>query len=345
MFSSRLPLSSLIELCRVSRHYLSSGLSLLDVFRQQASRGPASVRPVAERIAQNLARGASLEEALQPEQRRFPPLFRALAEVGEQTGMLPEVFGQLERFYRRVQELRRQFLVRIAWPMTQFFLAIFVLAGLIFILGLLPVNTRPGGPSYDPLGLGLTGPSGAFLFLGVIFAAFLTLAGLYLLLTRAFGKSAAVHAFLLKLPAIGPCLRSLALARFSLALSLTTESGMSIRRALKLAFRATGNTAFVARSGAAEASVRAGQDLTSSLSQTHLFPGDFLRIVEVAEESGQLSESLQQQADHYHEESSRRLGFLTSLAGYGVWLFVGMVLIFVIFRLYLSYLSIFDQFI
>ncbi len=37
MFSSRLPLSSLIELCRVLRHYLGAGLTLRDVFRQQTA--------------------------------------------------------------------------------------------------------------------------------------------------------------------------------------------------------------------------------------------------------------------------------------------------------------------
>src|SRR5207237_1921629 len=46
MATSALPLSALIELSRSLRHYLGAGLSLVDVFRQQAKRGPAAVRPV-----------------------------------------------------------------------------------------------------------------------------------------------------------------------------------------------------------------------------------------------------------------------------------------------------------
>ena len=62
LLSSRLPLSSLIELCRVLRHYLSAGLSLRDVFRQQAAKGPLAVRPVAGRVAEALGRGDGLEQ-------------------------------------------------------------------------------------------------------------------------------------------------------------------------------------------------------------------------------------------------------------------------------------------
>ena len=45
MFSSRLPLAGVIELCRVLRHYLGAGLTLSDVFRQQAATGRGDVPP------------------------------------------------------------------------------------------------------------------------------------------------------------------------------------------------------------------------------------------------------------------------------------------------------------
>src|SRR6478735_7402911 len=108
LFSSRLSLPNLIELCRVLRHYLSSGLTLRDVFLQQSSKGPAALRPMAGRIVHELEQGNSLEDALKPEAAAFPPLFLALAGVGEHTGMLPEVFGELEKYFARQLQLRRQ---------------------------------------------------------------------------------------------------------------------------------------------------------------------------------------------------------------------------------------------
>jgi type IV pilus assembly protein PilC len=343
LLSSRLPLSNLIELCRVLRHYLGAGLSLQDVFRQQSRKGPAAVRPIAGRVAEALGRGDGLEEALRRESAAFPPLLLSLAAVGEQTGMLPEVFGELERYYQRQLKLRHQFWAASAWPLIQFVLAIFVIAGLILILGWLPSAQTPDGRPYDPVGLGLIGGSGALIFLGVVWGTILALALAFVLLRRGLRQREAVDAFLLALPALGPCLRALALARFCMALRLTTETAMPIGRALRLSLRATGNSAFTARSETVEAGVRKGDDLTVSLARSRLFPGEFQNMIAVAEESGRLSDVLKQQADYYHEEAGRRLAVLTSVAGFGVWAFVGCLIIVVIFRLYLSYLGILNS--
>src|SRR5436853_2871418 len=75
LYSSAVPLNSLVLLCRALRHGLSAGLSLLDVFRQQALKGPAGVRPVAAEITLALEKGESLQDALKEHPERFPPLF------------------------------------------------------------------------------------------------------------------------------------------------------------------------------------------------------------------------------------------------------------------------------
>src|SRR5438132_14091725 len=107
-FSGRLPVASLIEMCRTMRHYLGAGLTLRDVFRQQARKGSAALRPVAERISQGLERGEDLEAALNREKAAFPPLFLAMASVGEHSGMLPEVCTELEKYFTLQRTLRRQ---------------------------------------------------------------------------------------------------------------------------------------------------------------------------------------------------------------------------------------------
>jgi type IV pilus assembly protein PilC len=343
LFSSRLPLSALIELCRVSRHYLSSGLSLPDVFRQQARRGPLPVRPVAERIASALTEGESLPDALKRESAAFPPLLLALADVGSETGMLPEVFEELEHYFQRQQQMRRQFVATITWPVIQFVMAVLVIAGLIFILGFLPATPMPNGKRYDPLGLGLSGPEGAAIFLAVVVGGLTMIAMTYYVLTRVLRQQVWVDRFLLAVPVLGPCLQALALYRFCLALRLTMETGMSIGKAMRLALRATNNEAFMARNAVAQDHLRNGDDLTLTLSSTGLFPSEFMHILSVGEESGRLSDVLQQQGDYQHGVASRRMALLTGMAGAGVWLMIGGIIVFFIFRLFLGYLSILDS--
>jgi type II secretory pathway component PulF len=343
MFSSRLPLSALIELCRVVRHYMGAGLTLPDVFRQQEKKGPTAVRAVAGRIADRIEHGQALEDALKPETKLFPPMFLSLASVGERTGMLPEVFTELERYFKRQKQMRDRFIAASAWPIIQFVLAVLIVSFVICVLGL--ISKKPdGSPDFDPLGLGLAGPSGALIFMGTIFGTIGGLILLYILSARWFGGRASVDRFLLSVPALGPCLQALALSRFCLALRLTTESAMSINKALRLSLTATSNSAYVAASPIAEKSVKDGDDLTVALSKMRLLPKEFEHIIEVAEESGQLTEVLRHQADHYYEETTRRMAVLTAIASTLTWMMVAGFIIVIVFRFFLQYLKMIDSF-
>ncbi len=166
--SRRLSLHELIGFCTRMRHSLGAGLPLTRVFNDQAKKGPPAVRALAGSVATELEGGSSLHEALAHLPGAVPPLMLSLIEVGETTGMLPEVFAGLEKHFQQQQTRWRQFWSKATWPLIQFVMAILVLAGLIVVLGMLPINQKPGGGSFDPLGLGLRGTFGAMIFLGVI---------------------------------------------------------------------------------------------------------------------------------------------------------------------------------
>src|SRR5687767_6079096 len=146
------PLSALIVWCRALKHGLDVGLSPVRVYRQQARQGPTSLRSVADRIADRLETGESLEDALKPEESRFPTMFIEMVAVGEQAGRLPVVFAELEDYFEMVQKTRRDFFRMLAWPAFQYVAAILIITVMLFVLGML-------GSGLDPLGLGLTGTS------------------------------------------------------------------------------------------------------------------------------------------------------------------------------------------
>jgi type II secretory pathway component PulF len=340
MFSRRLPLSSLIELCRALRHNLGAGLPLLEVMRQQARRGPAPVRPVADRIVVKLQQGDDLETALEKEKAYFPPMFLSLAVVGEQTGNMPEVFRELERYFVLQQKLHRQFWATLAWPLLQFFAAMYVvIPGMLWVLGVI-AEMRPGTEPLDPLGLGLLGGWGALTFIGIVTGLLLLLAGAYFLVTRLLRQGRLVDGMMLKVPLLGPCLRSLALGRFCLALRMTTDTGMSITRAVRVSLRATGNEAFAASSAAVKENLKEGDDLSVALASSGLFPEDFLNILANAEEGGRVTEVLDHQTDHYQEEAGRRLTRLTWAASVLLWVVIGIIILVFVFRIFwIAYLK------
>jgi len=335
MFSSKLPLANLIDLCRVLRHNLGAGLTLRAVFKQQAEKGLPGVRPVAKRIHASLETGDSLEVALEREKAAFPPLFLSMAIVGEHTGQLPEVFTELEKYYQLQMKLRRQLISKSMGPLIQLGLAFCVIALLIFVLGMIGQSHNSKGPGI----LGYTGAAGSIVFLLLSFGTIFMLVAGYMVLTRTMKQKPAVDAFLLRVPVLGPCIEAVVVGRFAVALNLTMETGMPIKQAVRLSFQATGNAAFSSRTGAVLEAIKAGEDLTLALSKCRLFPEQFMSMVAMAEEGGRVPEILRHQAEYYHEEASRRLTALTRMATGGVWLVYAIFMIVAIFKIASMYFN------
>jgi type II secretory pathway component PulF len=326
MFSRRLSAADLVALCRALRHQLAAGVTLVRVLQQQAERGPPAVRALVGRLLTRLAAGSGLAEALDREQDVLPPLFLALARLGDETGHFPEVLGELEQYYQLQMQLRRQFLSRAALPIIQFVLAVFIVAGVIFVLGMISPNS--------PLTFfGLRGGPGSLAFLATV-AGTVALAVLLWKSLSAWGRErAAVDRMLLRVPALGPCLEALALGRFALALQLTLDGGLSIPKALRLSLRASGNAAYARVADEVARVLKAGQTLYEALALTGLFPEEFLQIIANAEEVGRVPEVMRLQAHHYHEEAARRMVTLTRAANGLVWLSYAGFMVWMIFKI------------
>jgi type II secretory pathway component PulF len=339
LLSSRLPLTALVSLCQAFRMGLSAGLSLVDVFRQQERKGPLVARPIIGRMAGRMERGESLEDVLKDEGKHFPPMFVGMAIVGEQAGGLPEIFRELERYFREQLTLRRQFLAEITWPVIQLVGAIGVITLLILILGMLPTQ---GSKPFDPLGFGV-GVPGALRFLGCVALFFGGIAALYFFTTRVLRQKAAVHRFLLAVPGIGGCIRAIAMTRFCLALHLTLETSISLPKALRHSFRATGNGAFEACADSAANAVKGGAEVAEAFERCHVFTEEFVQITATAEESGQLPEVMARQAEQYQELASLQLRVLNRIGSFSVWAFIAILIIIFIFRIASVYLGILDN--
>lgn len=337
-FARRLPTASLIALCRALRHGLGAGLTLVQVFRQQAERGPRGLQAFAKCVLTRLERGTSLCDALQPEKSLLPALFLAMAEVGEETGHLAEVCGDLEKYYTLQESLRKQFRAQSMLPVIQLCAAFLIVAGLIFVLGAI-ASSGGGRPAAI---FGLRGAAGAIWFLISSFGTLALLWCAWLLLARVARQNAAIDALLLRVPIIGPCILAFVMGRFCMAVCLTFESAMPIARALRLSLAATGNAAFTAQTDTITQAVKQGAPMALGLTRSGLFPNDFLSLVVMAEEGGRVPEVLRQQTDYWNEEAALRLKITLRLASWAVWACYAVFMVSAIFnvaRIYLGGLS------
>ena len=251
-----------------------------------------------------------------------------MAQVGERTGHLPEVFTELEKYYLQHQKLRREFRARTLPTLIQLVFAFLIITAVLFILG--TIAGAQGGLAV----LGVRGTGAAVLFLGLSFGSLALIFVAYLVLKRAMRQNEKLDRFLLRVPALGPCVQALALGRFALALRLTLDSDLSVGKSVRFSLQATGNAAFAARTDAVLAGIKGGEDLTLALGRAQIFPAEFLGMVAIAEEGGRVPEMMSHQADYYHEEASRRMRRLVRVASSAVWLAYAAFMIVAIFQLY-----------
>lgn len=343
MFSSRIPLRQLAFLCRGLSTSLHAGVPIIRAFELAAGKAlDPRLRNVIQDVATQLKAGDDVAEALRSHEQVFPDLMIDMVAVAEQTGTLPEVLASLADHYENNLRLRKDFYGQIAFPVIQFTAAIFVIAGLILVLGMVAQATGSGEP-FDPLGFGLTGASGAIYWLmgwGMLLA---TLYIGYKVAVSSLQGQQVVHQFLLGVPVIGGCMRSFGIARFSWAFHLTQEAGMAVDESIDYSFRATANGAFIARAPQVLDELMAGEHLTDALAHTHLFPDDFIEIVHVGETSGTVPETLHRLSPQFEDQARRSLRALATAAGWLIWCCVAAFIVFLVFRIALWYIGLLND--
>lgn len=334
---SRIGTSELQSLCRRLSIVLEAGIDLRTAISREAERTAraataARLRAVRDAIQQ----GDSLRNAFARTDQYFPPLFHAIVDVGEQSGHLGEALRQLADYYENQLRLRRQFLGAIALPLAELGIGIAVIGILIWALGAIEQFT---GRRVDVLGFGLVGYRGLVIYLTAVAAGALSIFGIVQGFRRGLAWAKPLQRLVLRLPAIGKPLTTLALARLAWAMQLTLDAGMDVRKALRLSLQSTHHAHFTDQIGAVERAIDAGESFYEAFAQTDAFPREFVESLRVAEESGSLVESMAKLSRQYQEQAEAALRVLTTLAGLGVWMLIAAIFVATIFRLFSFYIG------
>jgi type IV pilus assembly protein PilC len=116
----------------------------------------------------------------------------------------------------------------------------------------------------------------------------------------------------LRLPVFGSLVRKLAISRFSRNLGLLLNVGVPVMQALTVVGETAGNEVVNAALRNVQAAVRDGHPMSSALRQYEVFPAMVTQMIEVGEESGQISQMLDKVADFYDREVDTAAESLTA---------------------------------
>lgn len=291
----------------------------------------------------DLKQGKQLSEAMSAHPEVFDPLYVNLVGLGEASGKLPEVFRGLADELRFQRELRQRIVSASVYPAV---VAGVCILAVVFIFNFVVPNLQilfaddADLPWYTAALLG----SSEFLrqWQGVLIAS--ALFGGYFLWSRR--KSPAVVAFTERLFAETPGLRDatsmVERIRFCSGLGLMLDAGLPVDRALTLATGNIRHGLFRREVAAAVEKVKRGEQLSAVLRQTRIFPDYFASLLEVGEESGELSRIFNEIARRTREDFSAWALRLTTLLEPLLILIMGLIVGGVVVIMMLSITSVAD---
>ena len=118
---------------------------------------------------------------------------------------------------------------------------------------------------------------------------------------------------LLAAPVFGPLVKKVAVARFTRTLASLLRGGVPLLSALDVVKSSSGNVVVSNALTASQESIKEGEDLSTRLGASRIFPPMVVQMVAVGEEAGELDKMLDKVADFYEEDAQDLVNRLSSL--------------------------------
>jgi len=118
--------------------------------------------------------------------------------------------------------------------------------------------------------------------------------------------------FKLRVPVFGSLFAKIAISRFARNLGTLLGVGVPVMQALDVVGATTGNAVIAHAAHDLETAVREGRQMSTGLAKHPVFPRMVTQLVEVGEESGQISQMLEKIADFYDREVDASAESLTA---------------------------------
>ncbi|GAB7051934.1 type II secretion system F family protein [Catenuloplanes indicus] len=345
--SGRVTLKDLSVFSRQFATLTASGMSLLRtlaVLEEQTAK--PKLRKAVGDIRTDVAAGVALSAAMAKHDRIFPTLMIAMIRAGEAGGFMDDALERIAVNFEKDAALRGKIKSALTYPVIVLLFSFVLIAGvLIFIVpvfenmfqqlgGDLPLPTKIIVDASHSLVW--SGP----LTVGVIVAAVVGIK--YALRTQPAFRLWFDRAKL-RLPVFGGLLRKMAISRFSRNLSTLLGAGVPVLQALDVVGATTGNTVVTEAMKDLQAAIRDGQPMSSSLRKHAIFPQMVVQMVEVGEESGQISQMLGKIADFYDREVDDAAESLTASIEPLMVVFMGVAVGSMVVCLYLPMFSVYQN--
>jgi len=295
---------------------VDAGLPLLRGLRVlEKQERNANLKKILGELAVGIESGSTFSEALAQHPKVFNRLFVNMVKAGELGGVLEVVLKRLAEFSEKAQKIKGKVKAAMFYPTAVLIVAV----GIMILLMVFVV------PKFKEVfsGMGVKLPAftvfvlaasemikdNILMTLGIVVAVVIAF---MLFLKTKFGEYV-WDKFKLKMPALGPVISKVAIARFTRTLGTLVSSGVPILQSLTIVKETAGNVIIANAVSKVHESVKEGETITAPLEGSGVFPPMVVSMVDVGEQTGALPEMLLRISDNYDEEVDNAVSAMTSL--------------------------------
>jgi len=338
------------DLAIITRQFASmtsAGLSILRslaILEEQVSK--PGLKAAIARVRADVRHGATLSAAMGAHPDHFPSLMVNMIKAGETGGFLDDALSRIATMYEADAELRSKIKGAMTYPVIVLLFSLLLGTGVIVFI--VPVFehmfAQLGGQLPLPTQILVTLSHNAYWWVPLLLVASI---GGFIAFRKAYRGNDAfrlrVDRIKLKVPVFGPLFTKIALARWARNLGTLLQVGVPALQALEVVGGTTGNAVVAAAMDDVRAAIRAGRTMSEPISKQAVFPPMIAQMVEVGEETGQLTEMLDKAADYYDHEVKTATDALTSAMEPLMVVVLGAVIGSMVLALYLPMFTIYQN--
>ncbi len=279
--------------------------------------GRGKLKQVTRQLADDLAAGFTLPQALERQKGRVPPYYAALLAAGIRSGRIGDVLGTLTIYARSLGDFRAALVSATVYPLTI----------LVLGLGMVVFVSAWVVPEYadvfEKFHLKLPMVTLLLIFISTHWLATMVIPAavviaIPLAVRWAFRGSAYGRVlwarFVYTLPVAGTLLRSARLAAFTDLLGILVDQSIPLSEALPLAALASSDPLLGWGAGPIEKNLQQGMPLGEALRKERLVPDLVVWMTRFGEKQGTLGKTLHHLAQMYRRQADVRAEFLRTVA-------------------------------
>jgi type IV pilus assembly protein PilC len=333
----KIPIRELMQFFMNLRQMQAAGIPLLDSLADlRDTSDNDSFRDVISEIYRELSEGSSFSEAMGSHPRVFSNLHISLISSGEQNGDIQAACQQLVKYLKWVDSM--QSMVRKATRYPMFLLFAVILTVVVMMAFVVPqivgfISELDQELPFATRSLMATSDFFVAHWLTVIIGLVSTVVTCIVLFRTSDGFAYQFDSLMLRMPVMGDLIRKINIARFSQTFGALFKGGIDVLKALDAASNTVTNRVLKQGLDDVQEYVKSGDSLSVAMNRSGEFPSMVVRMLRVGEESGNLTEVLDQVAEFYTNDVDEEVQKVISmiepsltaiLGGMILWIAVGV---------------------